>query len=154
MYDVWGAHVRAMFAQPPMGAERGAGVRRRSSSAQDADPWEVSEVCFLAKCASRAGGAALGKWPAGTRPFDGCWPCEQRARAAPLTCSDKLAIWNALGLQGRRLLDVLPPIYAETCTIGRKFSAPHAARALCCRLQDFVSGKVPRCGAGWPGAGR
>ena len=54
------------------------------------------------------------------------------------TCSDKVARWNVLGLQGGLLKAVLPaPIYLRSITIGHKFSRPHATRALCCRLQGL-----------------
>jgi double-stranded RNA-specific adenosine deaminase len=53
------------------------------------------------------------------------------------TCSDKIARWNALGLQGSLLTALIQPVYLCTITVGRKFSKAHCERALCCRLQDF-----------------
>jgi hypothetical protein len=52
-----------------------------------------------------------------------------------LSCSDKIARWNVLGLQGRRLARQLAPVYLASLTVGRKFSRPHAERAFCCRLE-------------------
>jgi Adenosine-deaminase (editase) domain len=50
-------------------------------------------------------------------------------------CSDKMARWNVLGLQGSLLSAMLDqPLYAATVTVGRKFSAVPCRRALCCRL--------------------
>ena len=54
-----------------------------------------------------------------------------------LTCSDKIAFWNTLGIQGGILINILKPIYISTITNGRKFSEIHSQRAFCCRVQDF-----------------
>ena len=55
------------------------------------------------------------------------------------TCSDKIAVWNAVGVQGCLLSCLVEPIYLTTCTIGRKFSLKTCQRALCCRMSGFVS---------------
>jgi len=60
-----------------------------------------------------------------------------------MSCSDKIAKWNALGIQGSLLARLLGKgIYLTSITIGRKFSQAHCHRALCCRLQDFHSSQV------------
>lgn len=52
-----------------------------------------------------------------------------------LSCSDKIARWNVLGIQGKRMSHCMMPVYLRSITIGRKFNRPHAERALCCRLE-------------------
>ncbi|GAX84745.1 hypothetical protein CEUSTIGMA_g12167.t1 [Chlamydomonas eustigma] len=51
-----------------------------------------------------------------------------------LSCSDKMALWAALGVQGSLLSRFLQPIFITTITVNRKFSRSHLRRALCCRL--------------------
>ena len=75
-----------------------------------------------------------------------------------MSCSDKIASWNVLGLQGSLLSTFYQPLLLSTVTVGRKFSELHASRALCCRLQDFCypTGKldVNVKGSGGRGRGR
>ena len=56
-----------------------------------------------------------------------------------MSCSDKIAKWNALGIQSALMSHLLTngPIYLETITVGRKFSQVHCERALCCRLTSI-----------------
>lgn len=51
------------------------------------------------------------------------------------TCSDKIARWNVLGLQGGYVAAFLSePLYLSTLVVGRKFSSITCRRAVCCRL--------------------
>ena len=90
--------------------------------------------------------------PAATTNVNAAVGCDKDGRVAPgtalldsglgriLTCSDKIAKWNAVGYQGALLSSLLAsPVYVDTITVGRKFSEPHCQRALCCRVQDFSS---------------
>ena len=52
-----------------------------------------------------------------------------------MTCSDKIAKWNALGLQGSLLTGLVSRIDLTSLTCGRKFNYLHCRRALCCRLE-------------------
>ena len=59
-----------------------------------------------------------------------------------LSCSDKMALWNVLGVQGGVLSNVIGPVYLQTVTVGRKFSRKHLNRAICCRLQELPDAGV------------
>ena len=86
--------------------------------------------------------------------------CDKYGRIAPgtahletgfgrtLSCSDKIAFWNILGVQGKELMRLmLNPLYIDCVVVGRKFSRPHLKRALCCRLQDFRPERFPEVGS-------
>ena len=57
-----------------------------------------------------------------------------------LSCSDKLAVWNCVGVQGALLLcenALSSPVYLASVTVGRKFNRAILRRALCCRMHRF-----------------
>ena len=59
-----------------------------------------------------------------------------------VTCSDKIAIWNVVGVQGGLLsTQLLEPIFIDSVTIGRKFAFKHCSRAFCCRISSMKSFK-------------
>jgi hypothetical protein len=64
-----------------------------------------------------------------------------RGFGATLTCSDKLAVYNALGVQGCLLSCFFDPVYIRTFTVGRKFSEKTCQRGLCCRIAGFAFGE-------------
>ena len=58
---------------------------------------------------------------------------EHLRNKSSLTCSDKILLWQHLGVQGSRLLETRlfqVPLRISTITVGRKYSAPHLRRAL------------------------
>lgn len=61
---------------------------------------------------------------------------------APLTCSDKLCLWNVLGVQGGRLSSCFAPVFIDSITVGLKYNQRRLRRALCCRLQGFRPGEA------------
>lgn len=59
-----------------------------------------------------------------------------------LTCSDKLAVWSCVGVQGAALMSrgmLTTPVYLASVTVGRKFNQAILRRALCCRMHRFQS---------------
>ena len=49
------------------------------------------------------------------------------------TCSDKLAKWSVVGVQGALLAQLIPPLYTNGIVISEVFAEGHATRAICCR---------------------
>ena len=85
-----------------------------------------------------------------------CSHCCSRPSGVVMSCSDKIASWNVLGLQGSLLSTFFMPLMLASVTVGRKFSEVHATRAMCCRLQDFCYpiGSSDASGGGCRGRGR
>ncbi|GBM40525.1 Double-stranded RNA-specific adenosine deaminase [Araneus ventricosus] len=51
-----------------------------------------------------------------------------------MSCSDKIARWNVLGLQGALLSHIMKPVYLQSVTLGNLYHHGHLSRAVCCRL--------------------
>ena len=66
-----------------------------------------------------------------------------------MSCSDKILMWNTVGMQGSILCGILSSdsreVRLSSITIGRKYSEPHGMRALCCRGEFLLRNKL-RCG--------
>jgi double-stranded RNA-specific adenosine deaminase len=58
-----------------------------------------------------------------------------------LTCSDKIAVWSCVGVQGALLLTaglLAEPVKFTSIVVGRKFTRAICRRALCCRAHRFL----------------
>lgn len=67
----------------------------------------------------------------------------QGERLRTMSCSDKIARWNIIGLQGALLSHFMEPVYLESIVLGSLFSATHMYRAVCGRIEQTVQGLPP-----------
>ena len=54
-----------------------------------------------------------------------------------MSCSDKIARWNILGLQGALLSLYMAPVYLHLLTLGSFHHHGHLSRAVCCRFKEL-----------------
>ncbi|UYV66712.1 ADARB2 [Cordylochernes scorpioides] len=59
-------------------------------------------------------------------------------RLLTMSCSDKIAAWNVIGLQGALLSHFIRPIYLESIILGSLFNLSHMVRAMWGRLENVA----------------
>jgi len=63
---------------------------------------------------------------------------KNKASANIVSCTDKILLWNVLGVQGNLLSNFIPKISISSITVSRHYNASSLARAFCCRYGNSI----------------
>ncbi|XP_055383248.1 double-stranded RNA-specific editase Adar [Condylostylus longicornis] len=67
----------------------------------------------------------------------------QGQRLLTMSCSDKIARWNIVGIQGALLASLVEPIYLHSIVLGSLLHPEHMYRAVCGRIEKSIQGLPP-----------
>ncbi|XP_034668721.1 double-stranded RNA-specific editase Adar isoform X6 [Drosophila subobscura] len=67
----------------------------------------------------------------------------QGQRLLTMSCSDKIARWNIVGIQGSLLSSIIEPVYLHSIVLGSLLHPEHMYRAVCGRIEKSIQGLPP-----------
>ena len=82
----------------------------------------------------------MGTKPTGSGCYNQTWDGVLLGeRLLTMSCSDKIARWNVVGIQGSLLSQFTEPIYLSSIVLGSLFNGEHLYRAVCGRIQNTLN---------------
>ncbi|KAH8273457.1 hypothetical protein KR018_002035, partial [Drosophila ironensis] len=74
---------------------------------------------------------------------DGIQTWDGGQRLLTMSCSDKIARWNIVGIQGSLLSSIIEPVYLHSIVLGSLLHPEHMYRAVCGRIEKSIQGLPP-----------
>ncbi|KAK7086600.1 Double-stranded RNA-specific editase B2 [Halocaridina rubra] len=133
-------HFHLYINTAPCGDARIFAPHEEEADQRDRHPNRQSRGLLRTKIESGEGTIPIKAGADNMQTWDGVL---QGERLRTMSCSDKIARWNIVGLQGALLSHFMEPLYLESVVLGSLFSASHMYRAVCGRIEQTVQGLPP-----------
>lgn len=130
---------------------RGDEINREPPSDGSHKPTMQSKVQGVLRTKMEGGEGTIPIGDAQPQTWDGIL---HGGRLRTMSCSDKVARWNVLGLQGALLSHFMEPVYMSSLTLGSLHHHGHLSRAVCCRFGELQESLPPPFHTNHPFLGR
>lgn len=102
----------------------GVNYEQKSNQAKEQYRWKAVTVFKLGTALCRFVAHYLLFWHA----FEHIYNSPQGQRLLTMSCSDKIARWNVVGLQGALLASIIQPVYLHSIVLGSLLHPAHMYR--------------------------
>ncbi|XP_059044819.1 double-stranded RNA-specific editase Adar [Achroia grisella] len=133
-------HLHLYVSTAPCGDGRIFSPHEQSEPEPDRHPNRLARGQLRTKIESGEGTIPVKNSNSLVQTWDGVM---QGERLLTMSCSDKVARWCVVGMQGALLSRLLRPVYLHSLVLGSLLHPSHMYRALCGRIETFITSLPP-----------